>query len=468
MKNFFKYAAIIAVILVVGSSAWANSFFDGHVKIAPNGQGDLMYFPFYIASADGWQTKLTITNTDIERSVVAKVSVRDAKLSQDVLDFLIYLSPADVWTGKLYFSPTLQKIALFSDDDSIRNTSNEGFASTAVGNQFEWALQSATQFIDFTQGYVEVTEANSFGRPPYGPGTLKKDIFEFYNTTVGLTQQTINTLSGKMEVGLASSGMSATLDATVLQDYFNRTYMHPSQNNVVGVGSLNSLHEVEAALSKTSVAMPYVKNAAESAVHFFTFPTKYSNWLGGSRSNFFAPASSNGINGEITHGIITTTECIPTGNTLSAIEYWADIFDLKEQRKQLFVSPYMPPYLCYETNFLFASRTEKVGGSTVLADVFPFTEGWANYSFGRYAPPTFTPYVTPGRNHANEELSYVGAPVIATFMYLNPKGLLTIGYPSWVDGQVYRGSFGMTDVPKDPADPLKLAPGIIDYKYTNK
>lgn len=462
MKNFFKYAAIIAVILVVGSSAWADTYTD-HVKIAPNGQGDLLYFPFYVASADGWQTKLTITNTDIIRSVVAKVSVRDAKLSQDVLDFLIYLSPADVWTGKLYFSPTLQKIALFSDDDSVRNTANSAFASTVVGNQFEWALQSSTQFIDFTQGYVEVTEANSFGLAPFGPGTSKQNIFDFYNTTVAARQNTINTLSGKMEVGFVPAGMNATLDATVLQNYFNQTYMHPSQNNMVGVGGRNSLHEVEAALAKNSVAMPYVKNAAgESAIHFFTFPTKYSNWLGGSNSHFFAVQDPLKLDarGEISHGVPTTTGCVPTGSTLSAIEYWADIFDLREQRKQLFVSPYLPSYLCYEANVLSVLRTEAVGSSTVLADVFPFTEGWANYSFGRYAPPTFTPYVTRGVNRSNQVLSYTGAPVIATFLYLNPiLGNLQAGYPSWVDGAVYSADYGMNGV-----NPLQL---ITDYKYTN-
>jgi len=451
MKKLFKYVAVFALILVVGSSAWANTYSE-HVKIAPNGQGDLLYFPFYLANSGGWETKITITNTDMVSSVVAKVSVRDAKISQDILDFLIFLSPADVWTGRLQYNAAMKAVTLKSEDDSVQNSTG-AFASAAA--PFEYALRSAVEYVDYTQGYIEVIEANSFGLAPFAPGVPKSAISAAYGLKMYDRQYTIPALSGKMEVKNVIAGLNATLSATTLQNYNNTVYLSPGQSSVVGLqesvngvpvsGSQNVLQEVEAALSKTEVAMPYVKNAAgESAYHIFTFPTKYSNWLGQTRnSDFFTD-----------HGKLTA--CNSSVTLLGAVEYVLDIFDLRENRKNpVLVSPYIGTYLCYEMNFLSTLAIEQTSAQ-VTAEVFPFAEGWARYSFGNIInPPIYDGYVTVGQNKNFQNLTYTGAPVIASYLYFDVVGNLTAGYPSWTNGEVFAGA--------TTAASTKL----VDYQYTN-
>ncbi len=455
MKKLFKYAAVFALILVVGSSAWANTYSE-HVKIAPNGQGDLLYFPFYLANSAGWETKITITNTDMVSSVVAKVSVRDAKISQDILDFLIYLSPADVWTGTLKYNAVSKAVTLKSEDDSVQNSTG-AFASAAA--PFEYALRSVVEYVDFTQGYIEVIEANSFGIVPFGPGVLKSAILTTYMAKALDEQHTIPALSGKMEVKYVPAGLNATLGATVLKNYNNTVYLSAGQTSVVGLqqtvnglkvsGSKNVLDEVEAALSKTVVAMPYVKNAAgESAYHIFTFPTKYSSWAGPTgQSTFFA-----------SHARMTSVCPSPL---IGGLEYILQIFDLKETTKNsVLVSPYTNTYLCYEMNILSTLATEQTAAQ-VTTDVFPFAEGWARYFFGNMVnPPLFAGYETLGQSLTGGPLggplTYTGAPVIASYLYFDVTGMgnLTAGYPSWIDGEVFAGT-------------TKAASKLVDYQYTN-
>jgi len=442
MKNFFKYALILAVILVVGGSAWANTYTD-HVKIAPNGQGDLLIFPYYLATTDGWETKLTVTNTSLTTCVVAKVSVRDAKLSQDLRDFLIYLSPADVWTGTLKYSAKLSKIVIYSDDDSVRNTDNTAWATPAV--PFEYDLVSSVQYVDNTIGYVHVIEASAIALPPNAPGVSKDNIYTSYSNS--FRPGTINTLSGKMEVKYLPAGMSTSLGVTTLEDYRNTEWLQGSVTDYLGTKSRNLVTEVEAALAKTYVAMPYVKKAgAESALHLFTFPTKQSYWNGTTfNSPFF-----------VKYGV--SISCNP-----DAIEYYADIFDLKENRKYLTQpvvspqAPYVPTYLCYELNILSTLQTEK-NAKNQTVDVFPWAEGWSNYGFMNFAGwlgpniPGFVQYTTTGLNVSQQPLTYTGAPVIATYLYFDAAmGNLQAGYPSWVDGAV-----------SDNASRL-----ITDYQYSN-
>lgn len=86
MRRLLKYTAILLMVLMASSSVWAYSYCD-HVTTAPNNKGDVLIYPWYLALDGGWQTKLTVINTDLENAVVAKVVIRSMKNSEELIDF---------------------------------------------------------------------------------------------------------------------------------------------------------------------------------------------------------------------------------------------------------------------------------------------------------------------------------------------------------------------------------------------
>ncbi len=96
--------AAIAGATVLGASGAAQA-----VAVSPNGMGEVLVYPYYTVkgSAAGvpYNTLISIVNsTDSTKAV--KIRFREGKASQEVLDFNIFLSPYDVWTGYLEPSAT--------------------------------------------------------------------------------------------------------------------------------------------------------------------------------------------------------------------------------------------------------------------------------------------------------------------------------------------------------------------------
>lgn len=84
--------AAIALASTIGLVGSANA-----VEVNPNGIGEVLLYPLYTVEG-GNDTLVTIVNTT---NYVKAVKVRfvESMNSQEVLDFNLYLSPHDVWTG---------------------------------------------------------------------------------------------------------------------------------------------------------------------------------------------------------------------------------------------------------------------------------------------------------------------------------------------------------------------------------
>ena len=67
--------------------------------ITSAGTGTLALVPYYTVR-DGWETLLNITNTSTS-SLAVKVRLHESYNSRDILDFVVLLSPHDVWTASL-------------------------------------------------------------------------------------------------------------------------------------------------------------------------------------------------------------------------------------------------------------------------------------------------------------------------------------------------------------------------------
>jgi hypothetical protein len=106
------------------------------IKVAANGVGQVLIAPFYLTkytrdeAGAGSRNLITVINTSSTHAVKVKAVIRSQKYCKEVLDFLIMLSPADVWRGEIYYNTTSNKVQIRSTDDSIRNLPfSDSFAS---------------------------------------------------------------------------------------------------------------------------------------------------------------------------------------------------------------------------------------------------------------------------------------------------------------------------------------------------
>ncbi|MBL8520334.1 MAG: hypothetical protein JNK75_06650 [Betaproteobacteria bacterium] len=163
MANFKQKTMFAAVAAGLASAAGTAEA----VHINPDGLGQVLVFPYYTAR-NGQATLISIINTQGNTKVV-KVRFLEGKNSREVLDFNLFLSPADVWTGAIV--ETTAGARVISNDNSCV-TPSDLFAETRVdgaGNalnafknyQYTGAFADAGNFasLDRTrEGYFEVIE----------------------------------------------------------------------------------------------------------------------------------------------------------------------------------------------------------------------------------------------------------------------------------------------------------------------
>jgi hypothetical protein len=408
MKKFASCAvALLAVILFVAPAYAVNE--TEHVIQAPNGKGDVLIYPHYLALAGGWQTKLVVVNTNTARSVVAKVIIRSAVFSQELRDFLIYLSPADVWTGVLY-NDAVEGAVIESADDSVVASDGPTFATPEAPMKIA-LVDNACDTNEI--GYITVIETWSSdeswdcmgsGAVDLGPiGDTKVDKLCIYNsyhnvTGTGAADQTWlatndgpwNCLAGHYELSLTNA-FSATDNATVLRDYDQNTYTNAGLVTTLGTGAYNNLCEVEAALSKSPVDMYYYAPGSTDAkivVNWVTFPTKLSV------INTSCDYTSPYVRGPFVAWQASPYEVIYTP------KYW-DLSENTPGGTETHFSPYTPtPDETFpaEVNFKF-TQPDFVAAT--------YTEGWIRYAF------EYTTTCDPSGDATNDDLMYTGAPAIA-------------------------------------------------------
>jgi hypothetical protein len=91
-KNSLTTAVVAGIAGVAGLASVSNA-----VNLNPDGLGQVLIYPYYTVNA-GNTTLLSVVNTTNEVKAV-KVRFLEALNSREVLDFNLYLSPFDVWTG---------------------------------------------------------------------------------------------------------------------------------------------------------------------------------------------------------------------------------------------------------------------------------------------------------------------------------------------------------------------------------
>ena len=96
MKKSSLTTAVLAGLAGVVGFAGSSSA----VEINPDGTGQVLIYPYYTVNA-GQQTNISVVNSsDVAKAV--KVRFLEAYNSREVLDFNLFLSPFDVWTGTVF------------------------------------------------------------------------------------------------------------------------------------------------------------------------------------------------------------------------------------------------------------------------------------------------------------------------------------------------------------------------------
>ncbi|NOT85775.1 MAG: hypothetical protein HOP02_13575 [Methylococcaceae bacterium] len=141
-----KIAAATVALLSVAAVQNASA-----VAIDESGQNaQVLVFPYYNTN-NGFQSAYNIRNTTNQTKAV-KVRIRESKLSNDVLDFNVYMSPQDHFSFTLAPNTTGQAVI------STNDTTCTFPAIPAAGQVLKGTVYTNTTDADTREGYVEVIE----------------------------------------------------------------------------------------------------------------------------------------------------------------------------------------------------------------------------------------------------------------------------------------------------------------------
>ena len=159
-KSSLTTAVVAGIVGVAGLANVATA-----MNINPDGLGQVLIYPYYTVNK-GQATLLSVVNTTDEVKAV-KVRFLEGRNSREVLDFNLYLSPWDVWTGMISDAGNTSGPArLFSDDTSCIAPRQLGAEGEAFRN-FEYSGSKADggpAGLDRTrEGHIEMIEMGVVG-----------------------------------------------------------------------------------------------------------------------------------------------------------------------------------------------------------------------------------------------------------------------------------------------------------------
>ncbi len=129
-KNKLTTAVIAGLAGVAGVATVGNA-----VHVNPEGTGQALIYPYYSVN-NGLNTTYSVVNTTDQVKAI-KVRFLEGQHSREVLDFNVYLSPFDVWTGVL--GMTTSSIGSHSGEDAGAHASFDASCAPLLnkaGQQF--------------------------------------------------------------------------------------------------------------------------------------------------------------------------------------------------------------------------------------------------------------------------------------------------------------------------------------------
>jgi len=125
------------------------------ITVSSNGIGDMLLVPYYTAQAEN-ATLLSITNTDTVNGKAVKVRFRGAANSDDVFDFQVFLSPADVWTANISKGADGKAVLTTTDASCTKPAKSVLNATPFITSRLDPSLTGDALANGTREGYVEI------------------------------------------------------------------------------------------------------------------------------------------------------------------------------------------------------------------------------------------------------------------------------------------------------------------------
>lgn len=144
----FAGAASADVVRMTASSATA-------LELAEGGVGHALVVPYFNAQ-NGNMTVLHVVNTDTTKGKAVKVRFRGAANSDDILDFQVFMSPGDVWTGAVTAGADGVAQLVTADNTCTLPALTPGVAQPFITSRLNPALTGDALANQTREGYVEI------------------------------------------------------------------------------------------------------------------------------------------------------------------------------------------------------------------------------------------------------------------------------------------------------------------------
>jgi len=361
-----------AVALAVGAGAPVAS---NALTLSPGGTGDALVAPLYV-TAGQWETRLQVINTDINRSVVAKVVLWKGDDTAEVLDFFVYLSPGDMWEGKITIGADGNS-TITSNDDSVLRAAGV-FAD--ANNPFVASFPS--QF-----GYATIVESASFdlGHAPVDKLAILAAHDAVKGQPVAPGNAPVNSLTGVNILENPANGLQLSQRMEAFADCDVPAHLTLGRLTTFTTECAGDAAAIEAAIAKKHVSFPYQYGAGglPETIGIFVFPTK--DELVGT-----APTA---------HPEILAAK---GGADVSGITYTLFVRDMQERLQAGGPSPFTSPFPVIGPNTMY-DEDQVVFLSGQIQDP-NFQKGWVDFVFNA------------------DGAGYAGVPVIPSYIYWEQDG----------------------------------------------
>jgi hypothetical protein len=386
--------AAIAGASVLGASGAAQA-----VAVSPNGMGEVLVYPYYTVkgSAAGvpYNTLLSIVNsTDSTKAV--KIRFREGKASQEVLDFNIFLSPYDVWTG--YLEPSAAGGTKISTTDT--SCTLPAVVKDVEFRNFDYKgdLAEDDSLTRLQEGYFEVFEMATYASSTttaksakHGSNGVPAACSAITNALAGAEDsQPSGGLSGTVSlVEPAVTGSNIAINATAFRFNVNTGYVDTGSlsptfsdgedwsvttaDNGDAVQALwdgDSVDATSATLMKNTIINEFVLDTATNSASSWvvTFPTKH----------FYVDNK-------------VKSRAAPFQSILSKTGSCDEISIVTWNREEQGVAPQGPDFspspeadrnsLCWEANVINFNGKPILGSSNAVNITTTFQNGWMSVAF---------------------------------------------------------------------------------------
>ncbi len=146
---FKKTKIAAATVALLGAVAAQNV---SAVALDESGKSaQVLLFPYYNVN-NGFISMYNIRNTHNETKAV-KIRFRESRVSNDVLDFNVYMSPYDHYSFFLQYDPAAKVVRIVTGDNTCSYPSKD-----LVNQQTFLQAYKNTELSDLNEGYIEVIE----------------------------------------------------------------------------------------------------------------------------------------------------------------------------------------------------------------------------------------------------------------------------------------------------------------------